>query len=314
MEKMTIKEMQKAIIELKKAKQAVVLAHYYQLPEIQAVADYVGDSLALSTIAKETNAHLIVFCGVHFMAETAKILNPAKKVLLAHGDAGCPIADMIDEIKLASYKAKNPETTVVAYINTSAAVKALADVVVTSSNALKVIGYMQKQGKSILYVPDRHLANYANSLLPDNLPKLNLWPGYCPIHDEYSLKMVEQAKAKKPDALLLVHPEAPLEVLEAADFVGSTQGIVNFVERSDKRQFIIGTENGIIEVLKQKHPTKTFVPLNEKAVCPDMKKTTLDELHTTLLSERNEITLDNEIIAKAGLALNKMYEIQAEMK
>lgn len=296
------------IIRLKKEKNAIILAHYYQNSEIQDLADYVGDSYQLSKIAKDTDASIIIFCGVHFMAETAKILSPDKKVYLPVKDAGCYMADTITEVELANYKKNHPGYKYIAYVNTTANIKAMADVCVTSSNALKVINAYKNE--KVLYLPDQNLAKYANHLTKNN--PIDYWHGYCDIHHALTVDDVKKMKEKYPQALLLVHPEAPLDVVLMADFAGSTKDILNYVNSSDKNEFIIGTEIGIMHALQKYNPDKKFYILNDNLVCKTMKYTTLQDIYDILTLSPNgryeEIILDDEIIKKANHSLNEMLK------
>ena len=296
------------IMRLKKEKNAIILAHYYQNSEIQDLADYVGDSYQLSKIAKDTDASIIIFCGVHFMAETAKILSPDKKVYLPVKDAGCYMADTITEVELANYKKNHPGYKYIAYVNTTANIKAMADVCVTSSNALKVINAYKNE--KVLYLPDQNLAKYANHLTKNN--PIDYWHGYCDIHHALTVDDVKKMKEKYPQALLLVHPEAPLDVVLMADFAGSTKDILNYVNSSDKNEFIIGTEIGIMHALQKYNPDKKFYILNDNLVCKTMKYTTLQDIYDILTLSPNgryeEIILDDEIIKKANHSLNEMLK------
>lgn len=306
---MNNKQLVNKILELKKSKNALILAHYYQNDEIQAISDYVGDSYQLSKIAKESNADILVFCGVTFMAETAKILSPDKKVLLPRMDAGCFMADTITPILLKKYLNEHKNTKVICYVNTSAAVKALCDVCVTSSNAEKVIkNFIKENGNDVnyLYVPDKNLANYLNAT---KNYKINHWEGYCDIHNNLTKEMVIKAKNKYPNATFVVHPEAPLEVVELADYAGSTLGIINYCQKSDANEFIIGTENGILYKLQELMPEKRFILLSDELVCKTMKYTTLDDLYRCLNNEDNEIILSDEVIENARKSLDKMFEL-----
>ncbi len=303
---MNKEEMYEDIRRWKKEKNAVILAHYYQNDEIQAIADYVGDSLALSQIAAKTDAKIIVFCGVHFMAETAKILSPDKKVLLPNMKAGCIMADMIDEVRLSEYKKKNPDTIIMVYVNSTAKVKALSDICVTSSNALKIIDHYAKDNKKLLYCPDQNLGKYAMKLKGYNF---DVWPGFCRIHHNLDTSMVERMKEKYPNSLFIAHPECKLDVLQMADYVGSTKQLVEYVEKSDKKDFIIGTEMGVIYEMKKRCPDKNFIPLSKTLICGQMKMTTLKDLYNCLKDETNEITLDEEIRVNAKRCLDRMLEL-----
>lgn len=296
------------IKQLKQDKNAIILAHYYQNGEIQDIADYVGDSYQLSKIAKNTDAEIIIFCGVHFMAETAKILSPEKKVYLPVKDAGCYMADTITEAELMKYQREHPGYKYIAYVNTSAKIKALSDICVTSSNALKVIKAFKDE--KVLYLPDQNLAKYANYLNDEK--QIDYWHGYCDIHHTLTTEDVEIMKRKFPKAMFLVHPEAPLEVVLKADFAGSTKDILNFVSSSDHDEFIIGTELGIMHALEKENPNKKFHLLSDKLVCKTMKHTTLQDIYDILVLSSNgryeEILLDQETIAKANHSLNEMLK------
>lgn len=303
---MTKEEMFESIKKWKKEKNAIVLAHYYQNDDIQEIADYVGDSLALAQTASKTDADIIVFCGVHFMGETAKILCPNKKVLLPVMEAGCVMANMIDEYQLANYKKQHPDTAIVVYVNSTAKVKALSDVCVTSSNALKIIDYYQSQGKKILYCPDKNLGTYAMDLKGY---KFDVWNGCCLIHDRITPSMVDDMKAKYPNALFLVHPECRLEVVKMADYIGSTKQLIEFATKSDAKQFIVGTEIGVIYEMKKRNPDKEFIPLSENMKCRTMKMTKLEDLYKCLKDETNEILLDEEVSKKAKKCLDEMLRL-----
>jgi len=289
---------------LKKEKNAVILAHFYQNDEIQEVADFVGDSLALSRIASTTNADIIVFCGVFFMAETAKILSPEKKVLLPKKDALCRMASMADYNELKEYKVANPDTIIVTYVNTRANIKALSDVIVTSSNAEKIIKHYQD--KHMMYVPDKNLGLYLKDKLNLNI---DVWPGYCYIHEELTIKDVALQVSLHPNAELLVHPEAPLEVLKKANYVGSTKQILDYATNSKNNEFIIGTDKGIIHALKKANPNKKFYLLSNNLSCVDMKKISLEDLYLSLKNETFEIEVDENIRKEAVKALNRMMEL-----
>lgn len=296
------------IKKLKQEKKAIILAHYYQNPEIQDLADYVGDSYQLSKIAKDTDAKMIIFCGVHFMAETAKILSPEKEVYLPVKTAGCYMADTINKEDLVKFKEEHPDYKIVGYVNTSAEIKALCDICVTSSNALKVL--KAYKGKKVLYLPDQNLAKYANYL--DNELHIEYWQGCCDIHHQLTVENVDEQKLKHPNAAVLIHPEAPLSVLLKADYIGSTKGIIDFVENDNHNEYIIGTENGILHPLKTKYPNKKFYILNENLVCKSMKKTTIDDVYDIFINNKNgryeKIELSEEIIKKASNALNEMLK------
>ncbi|WP_427339347.1 quinolinate synthase NadA [Caloranaerobacter sp. DY30410] len=294
------------IIKLKREKDAIILAHNYQIPEIQEIADVVGDSLALSKAASNVDNKIIVFCGVHFMAESAKILSPDKKVLLPAKDAGCPMADMVTAEKLREYKEKNPDTYVVCYVNSSAAVKAESDICCTSSNALKVVSSIEAE--KILFVPDRNLGNYIKSKVKDK--QIDLWPGFCITH--HRVKEIEVVKAKEahPDALVLVHPECNEDVVKMADFVGSTSQIIDFATKSSSKKFIIGTEMGILHQLRKNNPDKKFYLLSPGLICSNMKKTGLNDVLNALKYEKFEITVPEDIRVKALTSLQRMMDIK----
>lgn len=295
---------QDEIRKLKEEKNAVILAHYYQDKEVQDIADYVGDSLELSKIAAKSDKDIIVFCGVNFMAETAKILSPTKKVLLPVKEAGCPMARMIDAKRLTEYKKEHPDRIVICYVNSYADVKALSDVCVTSSNAEKII--MSYKDQKMLYIPDKNLGAY----LKDKYQlDIDLWPGYCCIHNNLKVEQVLSMKEKHPNAKVLIHPESPLEVLRHADYVGSTKGIIEYATSSDAKEFIIGTEMGILHPLQKRNPDKVFHILTTDLKCFDMKLTHIEDVYEALKNETYEITLDEELIKQAKRALDKMLEM-----
>ncbi len=308
---MEILEITKRIQELKKQKNAIILAHYYQNPEVQAVADYIGDSYQLSKIAKANTASVIIFCGVHFMAETAKILSPHKKVILPVKNAGCSMADSISYENLLKFKHENPNYIIIGYVNTSAIVKTLCDVCVTSSNAIKIINHYKKMGKKIMYVPDQNLAKYVNYLNQNN-PTIDFWDGECYIHHNLTVDELARQKTFHPNAKVILHPEARLDLLQKADFIGSTKEMLDYVKKSDATEFIVGTEEGIRYCLEKDNPTKKFYMLSPKLVCGTMKMTKLIDVENALLEQGNryeEIKLDQETIELAGKALNKMLEL-----
>ncbi len=296
---------QTAIMELKAQKDAVILAHYYQRDEIQEVADYIGDSLYLSQVAKKLDNKLLVFCGVHFMAETAKILSPEKKVLLPDLDAGCPMADMVNDQALRDYKEQNPEAKIICYVNSTAAVKALSDVCVTSTNAKKIA--QNFVGEKLLYVPDQNLGNYLNEQIPGL--NMDLWPGHCCIHNNLKVKQVDELKAAHPQAEVVIHPEANPDVVKMADFVGSTKALLDYVTASEKKEFIVGTERGILYAMRKQNPDKNFYLLTERLTCRTMKLTTIDKVYDVLKNETNEIIVEPEIATKAYKALDLMLEL-----
>lgn len=290
---------------LKKEKNAVILAHIYQLPEIQDIADFVGDSLDLSRKAANTDADVIVFCGVHFMAETAAILSPRKKVLIPDTGAGCPMADMITAQQLREFKRKYDNARVVAYVNTSAAVKAESDICCTSSNAVKVTESV-KAG-NIIFVPDRNLGDYVQKKAGR---KMIIWNGFCPTHNNMMLpEHVLKAKEEHPGAEVLVHPECRPETVALADQAMSTGQMCKYVATSPKTEFIIGTETGILYKLEKENPDKKFYPVSSLAVCPNMKKIKLAKVLDTLSNMKNIVTVPEDIREKAYVPIKKMLEI-----
>jgi quinolinate synthase len=293
------------IQKLKKQRDAVILAHNYQLPEVQDVADYVGDSLGLSIAASKTKAKVIVFCGVHFMAETAAIICPDKKVIVPDVNAGCPMADMITAEKLKGVKAEHPGVPVVCYVNSSAEVKAGSDVCCTSANAVKVCSSIK--GKELIFVPDKYLGMYVQSKLPEK--KLIIYSGYCPTHANILPEHVRKAKAEHPGALVIVHPECRPEVIALADAVLSTEGMLKYVREPKNSEFLVGTETGIIYRMQKENPAKKFYPVTELAVCPNMKLTTIEKILWSLEDLKTEIKVPAAIAIKAKKAIDKMLEI-----
>lgn len=272
---------------------------------MQEIADVVGDSFALSRYCASTDANIVVFCGVHFMAESAKILSPEKTVLLPERDAGCPMADMVTAETLREFKKKYPNAAVVCYINSSAEVKAESDICCTSSNAVNVIRSVEQ--KDIIFVPDKNLGSYVAKMVPEK--NIILWEGFCPTHHRVKEDEVKRAKELHPDAIVLVHPECRPEVIEIADFVGSTKAIIDYATKSKHKKFIIGTEMGVLYSLRKNNPDKVFYLMSQGFVCPNMKKITLDSIFNSLNEEKYNIELDDEIIKKASKALEKMLEI-----
>lgn len=292
----------KEIDRLRRERRAVILAHNYQNDEIQDLADFVGDSLALSQRAAATDAAVIVFCGVHFMAESAAILAPDKTVLLPAETAGCPMADMADPDQVREWRKKYPSAAVVAYVNSSAAVKALSDYCCTSANAVKLVRNIPEP--ELIFLPDQNLGRYVAAQVPEK--QIHLWPGYCVTHHRVTAAELRQARELHPDALILVHPECREEVTELADFVGSTSQIIDYVKKSAAEKFIIGTEMGIIHGLRQENPAKTFYLLNQGLVCPNMKQTTVPKVLAALTSMQPVITVDPAVRAQARRALDRM--------
>ena len=300
-------ELIEKINKLKKEKNAIVLAHTYQNIEIDEVADFSGDSLYLSQQAAKTDADVIVFAGVYFMAETAKILSPKKTVLLPNLNAGCAMADKINLEQLRAFKAQHKDIPVVCYVNSTAAVKSESDVCCTSANAINVVKSLN--AKEVLFVPDQHLGSFVESQL-DNV-KVITYPGYCPVHHEITTKDIEEKKKLYPNAKVMVHPECPSDVVKMADFTGSTTGIIKTVKESNEKEFIIVTEKGVVDRLKRDCTDKKFILINEKAVCETMKLIHLEDILYTLENNKYEIHIDKEISQKAFLAINKMVMINA---
>ena len=300
-------EMVEEIIRLKKEKNAVILAHNYQIPEVQDIADYVGDSLKLSQIASETDKDLIVFCGVQFMAESAKILSPEKKVLLPVIDAGCPMADMITGEDLRKYKEENPNVQIVTYVNSSAEVKAYSDICCTSSNALNVVKSLDSN--EILFAPDKNLGSYIAGQVKDK--NITLWNGFCITHESVKTDEVDLARSKRPNVKILIHPECNPKIVEKADFIGSTSQIIEYVKNSDDKEFYIGTEMGILHSIRKVAPDKELHLLSKSLVCYNMKKTSLQDVYNALKNDMNEIVIDEDIRLKAYNSLKRMLSIDA---
>lgn len=298
------------INKLKKEKNAIVLAHFYQTADIQDMADFVGDSLALAQKAKEADAEIIVFAGVHFMAETAKALNPNSMVLLPDLEAGCSLAESAPTDKFIEFKKQYPDHKVVSYINCTAELKTMTDVVCTSSNAVQIVESFDKDEK-IIFAPDRNLGGYINKITGRNMV---LWDGACEVHDILESEHVVKMKIDNPDALLVAHPECAGPVLELADYVGSTSGILDFVLNSDCKKFIVATESGILHKMKKDSPDKEFliVPSDETCACNDcpyMKLITMQKIYDCLANETNQITLSDEVMAKSIIPIERMLEI-----
>lgn len=302
-----------AILTLKEQRQALLLAHYYQQPEIQDLADFVGDSLELARFAQKAKAKTIVFCGVRFMAETAKILNPDTEVLLPDLEAGCSLEESCPPEQFAAWRSQYPEALAVTYINCSAAVKALSDVIVTSSSAERIISRLP-QDKPLLFAPDRHLGQF---LAKKTGRPLILWPGTCVVHEQFSLEALVRLKVQYPQALVAAHPECPENILAMADHVGSTSSILRFVQTAAAREFIIATEPGIIHQMEKLAPGKTFISLPGSSgecgcnTCPYMKRNTLENLYLCLRNGGPRIELDEETRRKALLPLQRMLELSA---
>ena len=293
------------IEELKKKKNAVILAHYYVDGDIQDVADFVGDSLELARKAKDVGGDIIVFCGVYFMAETAKILNPEKKVLIPYYKAGCLMADMAIAEEIEEFKKDNPDYAVVTYVNSSADVKAVSDICCTSANAVKVVEKVDAE--KILFVPDRNLGSYVAEKVKDK--KIKVWNGYCPVHQKLTVEDAERRRRENPDAIFVVHPECKKEIRDMADFVGSTSQILEFVKETTARKVIVGTEEGIIHQLRKERPDIEFILAYSEFVCDQMKMTTVDRLLKALEREQFEVEVPEEIAERARVAIEKMLEI-----
>ncbi|MBP6410542.1 MAG: quinolinate synthase NadA [Pseudarcicella sp.] len=305
-------ELKQEILKLKKEKNAVILAHYYVDAEIQDIADFLGDSLALAQAAEKTEADMIVFCGVHFMGETAKILNPHKKVVLPDLNAGCSLADAAPKEAFAAFKAQYPDAVVVSYINCTADIKAMTDIICTSSNAVKVVESIPAD-KQIIFAPDANLGRYVAKKTGRDLI---LWEGACMVHVDISIEKLQQTKLQNPDALLIAHPECKDVILSQADFVGSTTALLNFVKESSNQEFIVATEAGILHKMKAAVPNKKLIPApaNEKntcacSECPYMKMNTMEKLYNAMFYELPEISVPEETRVAALKALKAMLEI-----
>ena len=301
------------INRLKKEKNAVIMAHYYQTADIQDIADVVGDSLALAQWAAKTDADVIVLCGVHFMGETAKILSPDKKVLIPDADAGCSLADSCPADKFEEFVKAHPDHTVISYVNTTAAVKALTDVVVTSTNAKKIVDQFPQDAK-LIFGPDKNLGNYINSVTGRNML---LWDGACHVHEQFSLEKLIDLKKENPDAEIVAHPECKSVILKMADYVGSTQGLLNYVTNSDKKKFLVVTESGILHQMTKANPEKTFIPVPPELEgktcmcneCKYMRMNTMEKLYLCLRDEKPEILIEEELREKAVKPILRMLEM-----
>jgi quinolinate synthase len=301
------------IHQLRKEKNAVILAHFYQIPEIQDIADFVGDSLDLSRKSAATDADIIVFAGVHFMAETAKILSPQKKVLIPDPNAGCSLADSCPADAFRAFRAKYPDHLVVSYVNTSAEIKAMTDITCTSSNALQIIESIPKDRK-IIFAPDKNLGNFLNSITGREMV---LWNGACHVHEEFSLEKILALKQQYPGAKLIAHPECQRPVLLAADYVGSTSALLRFAETDSGSEYIVATESGILHQMRKRNPHKTFIPappLDSTCGCSEcifMRMHTLQKIYDSLKEEKYEILLDPELIKRARRPIEKMLELSS---
>ena len=298
------------ISKLKRDKNAVILAHFYQDSDIQDIADFVGDSLALAQAAQKTSADIILFAGVHFMAETAKILNPRKKVLVPDLNAGCSLADSCPPSEFVNFKNKNPDHKVISYINCTAEIKALSDVICTSSNALKIVESFSKE-QNLIFAPDKNLGAYINK---KSGRRMLLWNGSCMVHEIFSLEKISKLKNENPNALIIAHPECEEHVLDKADFIGSTTALLNFTKTSSANEFIVVTENGILHAMQKNSPGKKFIaapPENSCACndCPHMKLNTIDKIYLALKNEFPEICMADDLIKKAEEPLLRMLEL-----
>ena len=302
---MRLSVLQKEIRQLLKEKNAVLLAHYYQRAEIQEIADILGDSLALSMEAARTDAEVLVFAGVHFMAESASILSPDKTVLLPKPDAGCPLADMITPEKLLTARKNHPHAAVVTYINSSAAIKAMSDICCTSANAVKIVNSL-RDAKEILMVPDGNLACYVAGLTDK---KIIPWDGYCPVHHHLTAEDVLKRKEKYPRATFAAHPECRPEVLALADYVGSTTGIIRYAGQEGFKEMLVGTEQGVFYQLKKQNPGKTFIPISDQMICADMKKITLKDILAAITEMKTVVKVPEEVRIPAKKALDRMLAI-----
>lgn len=300
------KELYDKIIQIKQKRNAIILSHVYQRPEIQEISDFVGDSLELSRKAADTDADVIVFCGVHFMAESAAILSPQKTVLLPEKNAGCPMADMVTAEALRARKAKTPEAIVVCYVNTSAEVKAECDVACTSANAVKVVNSLPDD-RPVIFVPDENLGQYVSS---QTGREMMLWEGYCNTHHLLKRDEVKKIQSQHPEALLLVHPECRPEVVELADHVASTTGMLRFARESLNKEFIVATEKGILYQFEKQCPDKKFYPASDKLICPNMKATTLEKVLQSLETLEPQVTVTEEIRERALKCLERMLAVQ----
>jgi len=307
--------LEEEINRLRKEKNAVILAHYYQTGDIQDIADFVGDSLALAQWAAKTEADIIVLCGVHFMGETAKILCPDKKVLVPDLNAGCSLADSCPASEFEAFVRQHPDHTVISYVNTTAAVKAVTDVVVTSTNARQIVESFPPETK-LIFGPDRNLGNYINSITGRNML---LWNGACHVHEQFSLEKILELKKQYPDADIITHPECKQPVIQVSDFVGSTAALLKYTIQSDKKQFIVATESGVIHEMQKQSPDKEFIPAPPNGStcacneCAFMRLNTMEKLYNCLRYELPEIYVDEEVQKKAIKPIRRMLEISAQL-
>jgi quinolinate synthase len=300
----SVMDLKQEIRKLLKEKNAVLLAHNYQIDDIQEIADFTGDSLGLSIEASRVKEDIIVFAGVHFMAETAYMLSPNKKVLLPEIDAGCPMADMVTAEELREFKAKYPGVPVVCYVNSSAEVKAESDICCTSANAVNVVKSIDSD--RVIFVPDRNLGHYVSRFVDK---EIILWNGFCPIHERVTRRDLEMLKSEHPDAIVVLHPECPPDVIELADHVCSTSGVYTFCKESKHKKFIIGTERGVGYRLRKENPDKEFYFAYSPFQCKNMKKTTLKKVYDSLVEEKYEIKVEEDIRKKAVLSIERMLQV-----
>lgn len=296
------------ILRLKEQRKAVILAHNYQIPQVQDIADYVGDSLGLSIEAARTDAEVIVFCGVHFMAETAKILSPQKTVLIPDLHAGCPMADMINATQLRELKAQHPGAKVLCYVNTTAEVKAECDLCCTSANAVKMVKEALKDSQEIIFVPDQYLAAYVESQTGRSMIK---WKGYCPTHAKILPQYIEEQRALHPEAVVIVHPECTPEVIRMADKVASTEGMCRYVKETKAKEIIVATERGIIHRMQKENPDKVFYPVSKLAICPNMKMINLEKVLWALEDMQYVVDVPEAIAVKAKTCIQKMLDFSS---
>ena len=311
---MTNEELKQEIMKLKKEKNAVILGHYYQRHEIQELSDYIGDSLALAQKAQNATADIIVFCGVHFMAETAKILNPSRKVLLPDMEASCSLAESCKAEEFSKFKAEHPDHMVISYVNCSAEIKALSDLICTSGNAEKLVRSLPEDQK-IIFAPDKNLGGYINQVTGR---QMLLWNGVCTVHDAMQAEAVLRLKAENPDAPIIAHPECNPALLKVSDFVGSTKAMLNFIKASSSKSFIVATETGILYEMKKENPDKEFITLRDDkhCACDDcayMKLNTLEKLYKCLREEQPEILMSSEMIEKAKRPIVRMLEMSRQL-
>jgi quinolinate synthase len=301
-----LKDIRQQVGSLKKKKNAIILAHNYQLPEIQDIADYVGDSLELARISQGIEQDTILLCGVYFMAEITKMLNPGKTVLMPDKHAGCPMANMIDPGSLSAAKQEHPEAAVMCYVNSNAEVKALTDICCTSANGVKIAESLSED--QILFIPDQYLGAYVAKRLPGR--KFHLWPGYCPTHMVFSREGLVKLKEEYPDAKIVAHPECRLDVQEIADSICSTSQMISYARESDSKYFIICTELGMLHRLKKENPSKVFIGGSPNAICPNMKLTTLEKILWSLESSEFEITIDEQTRIRARASIERMLSVK----